>query len=189
MSEAPNPPTLPILLTYVSLGSLISFCFGREPSDPIPENILKEISAVLLIVCSFLISYSIWDVMAVGIAKHETKYSQRSIKEMCSNNPPIPEKVYLSIRVQTNQLEQMPLFIFGSLSCAIFVNGNVTALMSMMWVILRRLYASTYRNAIGVKNGMDIGLSKFTIPAYFLVNSMLAATAVHAIRCLLSSEV
>ena len=96
----------------------------------------------------------------------------------------MPEEVYLAQRVQTNQVEQMPVFIVGSLGCALFVNGSVAGVMLLIWVILRRCYASVYRKAVGVPAD-DIGLAKFTIPAYFMSNGMVAATAVHAIRSLL----
>ena len=95
----------------------------------------------------------------------------------------MPEEVYLAQRVQTNQVEQMTVFIVGSLGCALFVNGSVAGVMSLIWVVLRRCYASVYSNAVGIPTD-DIGLAKFTVPAYFLSNGMVVATAIHAIRSL-----
>jgi len=177
---APSP--LLILITYIALGCLISFLAGREPGT-LPENIVREVSPTLIVVCGFLTSYSLWDVMTVGVAKIKTKYFEKTYNDLSQQQ--MPEEVYLAVRVQTNQVEQMPLFIVGSLSCAIFVNGTVAAVMALMWAILRRCYASVYRAGVG-KPLADIGLVRFTVPAYFVGHAMLMSVAVHSVRCLLS---
>ena len=175
-----NP--LAILVFYIVFGSLLSFVAGREPGT-LPDNIHRELAPVLIVVCVFLVSYSLFDVMAVGVAKQKTKYSEYLYKDLPKQ---IPEEVHLAWRVQMNQVEQMPVFLVGSLGCALFVNGTVAGVMSGVWVVLRRRYASLYRSANGIPVA-DIGLSKFTVPAYILSNSsMVMATAIHAVRCLLS---
>lgn len=180
-SPAPSPVT--ILAVYITLGCLISFLAGREPGSLPENNIFREVAPVLIIVCGFLTSYSVLDVMAVGIAKIETNYHMNhSYKDL----PNMPEQVYLATRVQANQVEQMPGFIVGSLGCALFVNGRVAGVLALVWAILRRRYASTYRGAVGVKFS-EIGLSKYTIPAYFISNTMLMAIAIHGLRCLVRS--
>mmetsp|Transcript_24699 Transcript_24699/g.53290 ORF Transcript_24699/g.53290 Transcript_24699/m.53290 type:complete len:199 (+) Transcript_24699:71-667(+) len=181
----PPPPPSPIviLISYIVLGSLISFGAGRTPDGTLPRNIHRELAPTLIVVCGFLTSYSVWDVLAVGIAKQKHKYGEKRY----TDHQQMPEEVYLAVRVQTNQVEQMPVFLVGSLSCALFVNGTVAGVMSLIWVLLRRGYASAYRGAVGVPVS-DIGLGKFTIPAYFMSNGMLMAAAVHAVRCLISEE-
>jgi len=179
-NDSPPSPFV-IMIAYIALGSLISFIAGRSPGT-LPGNIHREVAPALIVVCGFLMSYSCWDVMAVGLAKQKHNYMDKSYKNLPQK---MPEEVHLAMRVQTNQVEQMPVFIVGSLSCALFVNGTVAGVMSLIWVILRRSYASAYRGAVGVPLG-DMGLSKFTIPAYFMSNTMLMAAAVHAVRCLLS---
>jgi MAPEG family len=180
-SSSPPPPKEVLLIVYLVLGGLLSFFAGREPGT-LPDNIHAELAPVLIVACGFLVSYSLWDVMEVGIAKQEAKYPERSYAQLCGK--PEPERLYLAQRVQTNQVEQMPAFLFGSLSCALFVNGNVAGIMALAWAILRRMYASTYRKAVGAPSMVAIGLVKFTVPCYFLCNSMLMASAVHAVRCL-----
>lgn len=81
----------------------------------------------------------------------------------------------------------MPLFIVGSLGCAVMVNGRVAAVLALLWVLLRRQYASHYRCQVGKKLS-DMGLATYTVPAYFLCNTMCMATAVQALRVLLSPE-
>lgn len=169
---------------YIGLGSLLSFFAGREPGT-LPENIPKELAPVIIVISSCLVSYSLWDVMAVGIAKGETNTLVGSYDQMCSKK--VPERVYLAQRVQTNQVEQFPVFLVGSIGCALFINGTVAGIMSLAWFVLRLAYASTYRNAVGVSSMSAIGLAKFTIPCYFLSNSMLMASAVHAVRCLVAA--
>jgi hypothetical protein len=182
-NAAPSP--FMILMVYIALGSLISFMAGRTPPGTLPENIHREVAPALIVVCGFLVSYSVWDVMGVGAAKLSTNYEGTSgYKDLTQKS--MPEEVYLAIRVQTNQVEQMPVFIVGSLSCALFVNGTVAGVLALIWVILRRCYASAYRGAVGVPL-TDVGLGKFTVPAYFVSNAMLMAAAVHAVRCLLSA--
>ncbi|CAB9497608.1 expressed unknown protein [Seminavis robusta] len=178
---AAEPSPFVILITYVVLGTLLSFLAGREPGM-LPENIHREMAPSLIVVCGFLVSYSLWDVMAVGVAKTKANYMEHSYKDLPKH---IPEEVYLAVRVQTNQVEQMPVFLIGTLSCAFFVNGTVAAVMALLWAILRRQYASLYRSSVGVPLA-KIGLQKFTIPAYFLSNAMCMAVAVHSLRALLS---
>ena len=183
-NSPPEPQPLPILFVYFALGSLISFWWGREPGT-LPDDTLREIAPALIVVCCFLVSYSLWDVMAVGTAKIRCKVAENPHADVTANdyNGKLPEEVYLAIRVQTNQVEQMPVFLVGTLSCALFVNGNVAFIMSLMWFILRRRYATVYRNAVG-KRFLDIGLGAYTIPAYFISNAMVMATCAQAIRCL-----
>ena len=123
--------------------------------------------------------------MGVGIAKEKYKFGDKCYKDLHGT---LPEEVYLAQRVQTNQVEQMTVFIVGSLACAVFVNGIVSGAMSLVWVILRRGYASAYRSAIGIPVS-NIGLTKYTIPAYFMANGMVMATSIQAIRSLCQNEV
>ena len=183
-TDPPPPPATAILILYIVLGSILSFLAGREPGT-LPDNILKEVGPTLAVICGFLVSYSLYDVMAVGVAKH--KYPALRGKPYNDVPPQEPEEVYLAQRVLTNQVEQMPAFIVGSISCAILVNGTVAALLALIWAILRRGYATTYRNGVGLPmKQIMIGLGKFTIPAYFCVNAMLMASAIHALRAIVS---
>ena len=173
------PPQEAIFFTYLVLGSIVSFGFGRDPAAKFPENLHAELAPTIVVVALFLMSYSVWDVMAVGLMKLNNNYSSHgTYNEM---EVKMPEEVFLAWRAQSNQVEQMPVFLVGSLSCAFFVNGNVAAALSLIWVILRRLYARTYRKSVGVPFE-KMGLGQFTIPAYFTVNTMLASAAIQAAR-------
>jgi uncharacterized MAPEG superfamily protein len=173
---------LGILALYLVLGGMISFLAGRDPGS-LPKNIQRELAPTIIIICIFLISYSLIDVMAVGIAKQKTQYSNHKYNDLLKQQ--LPEEVHLAMRVQTNQVEQMPVFLVGSLTCALYVNGIVAGWMAGAWVILRRRYASVYRNALGIPVA-DIGLAKFTVPSYILANTMVMASAIHAFRCIVS---
>ena len=175
--EDPPPPHF-ILVGYIILGSLVSFLAGREPGT-LPENIPRELAPTVIVICGFLVSYNLWDCMSAGLAKKN--YVSKKYQDIPAK---MPEEAYLAVRVQTNQVEQMPGFIVGSLSCALFVNGSVAGVLALVWAILRRWYASVYRGSLGVPIA-NIGLTKFTVPAYFASSIMLMATAVHAARCLL----
>ena len=180
-TAAPSPHA--ILVAYLVLGGIVSFVFGREPTGELPHGIVQEMAPTMVVVCGFLTSYSVWDVMAVGVAKAQANnYLEKPYKDWPIR---MPEPVYLALRVQTNQVEQMPGFLVGALGCALLVNGTVAALLALIWAILRRCYASTYRGAIGVPL-QDVGLSRFTVPAYFVSNTMLLSTAIQALRCCLT---
>ncbi|KAL3936949.1 MAG: hypothetical protein SGBAC_007835 [Bacillariaceae sp.] len=182
--KAPTPPSPSMILcTYIFLGAVVSFAFGRQPGT-MPDNILKEVSPVLIAICGFMVRYSLWDVMAVGMAKQKMNLMAKRHEDLPAK---WPEAVFLAQRVQTNQVEQLPVFIVGALGCAIVVNGTVAAILALIWAILRHMYAEAYRGGVG-KSLDEIRLSRFTIPAYFASNIPLMATMVHAIRCLLSSE-
>jgi len=161
----------------------VSFVFGREPTGeflPPSDGIVQEMAPTLVVVCGFLISYSVWDVMAVGVAKAQTNYYlDKPYKDWPLRTP---EPVYLAQRVQTNQVEQLPGFVVGALGCALLVHGTVAAFLALLWAVLRRCYASVYRNAIGVPLA-DVRLSRFTVPAYFVSNTLLVSTAIQALRC------
>ena len=175
----PPPSPVAICCTYVVLGAIVSIYFGREPVT-LPEDLIKELGPTLTVVIGFIISYNIWDVMAVGAAKGNARWGSIPYNELPNK---LPEEAYLAQRVQTNQVEQFPGYIVGSLSCALVVNGKVAAILALMWAILRRVYATTYRNSVGVPVG-KIGLAKLTIPCYFLMNTLLMATAVHCVRAM-----
>mmetsp|Transcript_8177 Transcript_8177/g.11388 ORF Transcript_8177/g.11388 Transcript_8177/m.11388 type:complete len:192 (-) Transcript_8177:89-664(-) len=174
----PNP--LAILVVYIVLGAILSFAFGREPDGRLPDKIILELGPTIIVICGFITSYSLYDVMAVGCAKAEVHYMQKAYKDLPAK---LPEKAYLAQRVQTNQVEQLPGFIVGSLSCALLVNGTAATVLALLWAIVRRLYATTYRNAIG-KPLKDMGLFRFTLPAYFISNAMLMSAVVQVVRIL-----
>ena len=179
LNQASSPPKAVILVGYTVLGSLLSFMAGRDPGT-LPDDVVREMAPALMVVAGFLISYSLWDVMAVGIAKEQCQV-WKSYKDLPAV---LPEPVFLAQRVQTNQLEQMPVFLVGTLGCALLVDGMAAAILALMWTILRRLYASTYRSAVGIPFA-EMGLFKFTVPAYFLSNTMVASIAVHALRAMI----
>jgi len=137
-----------------------------------------------VVICAFLVSYSVWDVMATGVAQSKHGIMDKSYAEWASN--PIPEEIHLAQRVQTNQIEQFPVFVVGTLGFSLYVNGMVGAFLALIWVLLRRKYASVYRNSAGLLFSQK-GLATYTIPAYFVANSMLMGTAVHAARYLWSA--
>lgn len=174
--DAPPPP-MAILAMYIILGSAISFLTGREPVS-LPDDLLQELGPALIAVCAFLLSYSSMDVLYVGHAKAQCGFMETSYNELPKQ---LAEPVYLAQRTQTNQLEQMPVFVVGTIGCALFVNGIVAGIMGSLWVLLRWLYASAYRNAVGIPF-KKAGLLKYTVPCYFLINPMVAATMVHFIR-------
>jgi uncharacterized MAPEG superfamily protein len=180
MSAKPAPPSPPpsvtaIFALYVVLGTAASFLAGEDPGT-LPDEIVRAICPSIGVISMFLISYSVLDVMASGLSKVE--HMPKDYKYFPSR---LPEEVFLAERAQMNQLEQMPLFIFGTLSFSLLVNGRVGAILALAWAILRRLYARAYRRSVGVPFNTK-GLATYTIPCYFIVNTMLMGSAVHALR-------
>ena len=177
------PPALAIFSVYFGLGCLLSFGFGRDLSTfPPADELAREVSPTIIIVCLFLTSYSLFDVMAVGVAKQKYGFSTKQFGPWIHNPP---EEVYLALRAQTNQVEQLPGFLVGALSFSILVNGTVGAVLSLIWAVLRRIYASRYRSAMG-QTIKESKIGNCTIPAYFALNAMLMGTVVHCARLILS---
>uniref|UniRef100_A0A7S2M703 Uncharacterized protein n=1 Tax=Skeletonema marinoi TaxID=267567 RepID=A0A7S2M703_9STRA len=166
-----------LVTMFTLLGAALSFLFGRAPGT-LPDDIIKELAPSIVVVCGFLISYEFCDVMGVGMAKGRKGILEQSYKDLPAKED---EEVYLRQRVLTNQLEQMPLFIVGTFLCALLVNGKVASILSLVWVVLRRMYASTYKRA-GGKKLKQIGLAKFTVPCYFICNTMVMAAGIQAVR-------
>jgi hypothetical protein len=166
-----------LVATFAVLGSSLSFLFGREPGT-LPDDIITELAPSIIVVCAFLISYELVDVMGVGMAKGRKGIFEQSYKDLPAKED---EEVYLRQRVMTNQLEQMPLFFVGTFLCALLVNGKAAGFLSLTWVLLRRMYASAYKAGAG-KKLKQIGLAKFTIPCYFVCNTMVMAAGIQAIR-------
>lgn len=94
------------------------------------------------------------------------------------------EQAHLAERAQMNQVEQLPSFLMGTLFFSVLVNGTVGALLAAIWAVLRRAYAHRYRNSVGVPMAQK-GLTTYTIPCYFIVNTMLAGASVHTLRCMM----
>lgn len=177
------PPASIIFLVYAVLGLALSYAFGRDPGSlPAADEFVREVAPTTIVLCLFLTSYSLLDVMTVGAAKHRHGITSKTYGSSVLSPP---EEVYLAQRAQTNQVEQLPGFIVASICFSVLVNGKVGAILSLIWATLRRLYATTYRASVG-KPINKSGVTKFTIPAYFAVNAMLMGTVVHCVRFLLS---
>lgn len=186
MSSADDPappPAVAIFLIYLLLGTVLSLCFRRDPGTPLPpaHELARNVSPSMATICFFLVSCSLLDVMAVGAAKQKYDFSKKKFGPWVHNPP---EEVYLALRAQTNQVEQLPGFLIGSTFFSILVNGNVGAVLSLAWVVLRRLHASGCRSAVG-KTIQESGIATCTIPAYFALNAMLMGTAVQCVRIFL----
>ncbi len=166
-----------LVIMFTFLGAALAFLFGREPGR-LPDDIVKELAPSIIVVCGFLISYELCDVMGVGMAKGRTGIFEQTYKDLPVKED---EEVYLRQRVLTNQLEQMPLFIVGTFLCALLVDGKIAGILSLSWALLRRMYASTYKRG-GGKKLKQIGLAKFTVPCYFICNTMIMAAGVQAMR-------
>lgn len=189
-AKDPEPPAPAVLLAfYTLLGTIISFAFGREPTSVLTvgndgPNMFVELAPTILVICGFLTSYSLYDCMAVGLAKRSANLLHQTYLETTSaKTPAIPEAVYLAQRAQTNQVEQLPGFIVGALACAFLVNGTVAAVLALLWSVLRRGYARQYRRSVG-KRFCDMGLAQYTVPAYMASNALLMSAVVHGLRVL-----
>mmetsp|Transcript_30136 Transcript_30136/g.46199 ORF Transcript_30136/g.46199 Transcript_30136/m.46199 type:complete len:196 (+) Transcript_30136:45-632(+) len=185
-TEAPPPPVSGIFFAYALLGVILSFSFGRDPSGPhLPksDDFVKEVAPTTIVICLFLVSYSLLDVMRVGIVKAGYGLSKKPYPSVTLNPP---HEVYIAQRVQTNQVEQLPGYLVGSIGFTVLVNAKVGALLALVWAILRRVYATTYRASVGMPIG-DSGITKYTIPAYFVLNSLLMGTVVQCTRILCQS--
>ena len=178
--EKESAEIMKLVTIFAFLGSVLAYIFGREPGT-FPDDVIKELAPSVIVVCGFLISYEFCDVMGVGMAKGRHNIMDKYYKELLVKED---EEVYLRQRVLTNQLEQMPLFLVGTFLCALFVNGKVAGVLSLAWSVLRRLYATTYKGGVG-KKFKDIGLAKYTVPCYFICNTMVMSAAIQALRSFL----
>eukprot|EP00565_Helicotheca_tamesis_P007953 CAMPEP_0185728028 /NCGR_PEP_ID=MMETSP1171-20130828/3530_1 /TAXON_ID=374046 /ORGANISM="Helicotheca tamensis, Strain CCMP826" /LENGTH=202 /DNA_ID=CAMNT_0028396689 /DNA_START=33 /DNA_END=641 /DNA_ORIENTATION=- len=184
-SKSDSPPPISIIfLVYTALGMALSFGFGRDPGTlPHADDFAKELAPTTVVICLFLVSYSLIDVMEVGAAKGEHGINPKSKTfGPLTTNP--PEEVYLALRAQANQVEQLPAFLVGSICFSILVNGKAGAVLSAIWATLRRMYATAYRASAG-KTFQQSGIANYTIPAYFVLNSMLMGTVIHCVRSML----
>jgi uncharacterized MAPEG superfamily protein len=185
----PTPPPAEILfLNFLVLGAIVSYLFGRRipvassSSSLLPDDILLEVCPSMIVICIFLTTYNLYDAMPCGLSKKRAKLDTTKYTDWPTK---MPEDVYLAERVQSNQVEQMTPFIVSTLFFSIVVNGTVGAILSLMWVILRRLYAHKYRSSVGITmENKNIG--SYTVPCYFIINTMSMGSVVHAIRYMYS---
>jgi len=70
-----------LVATFTVLGSSLSFLFGREPGT-LPDDIITELAPSIIVVCAFLISYELVDVMRVGMAKGRKGIFEQSYKDL-----------------------------------------------------------------------------------------------------------
>eukprot|EP00978_Attheya_sp_CCMP212_P013444 scaffold33811_cov52-Attheya_sp.AAC.2 len=171
------PPVAVIFALYIALGTAVSFLAGGDPGT-LPEDIVRALCPSIVVISIFLTSYSVFDVMAAGVAKADHGYMAKDYKDFPLQ---LPEQAFLAERAQSNQLEQIPLFIFATLSFSLLVNGWFGAILALAWTVLRRLYARAYRHSVGVPFNKK-GLGTYTIPCYFILNTMLMGSAIHALR-------
>lgn len=180
--EQNGPPSaVAIFATYGILGAALSFFCGHDPGY-VPENLVAELCPSIIVISLFLVTYSLYDVMACGVTRAARQDLTKKYDDTVRTTT--PEAVHLAERAQANQVEQMPLFLVATITFSALVNGKVGATLAMMWSILRRLYASRYRNSVGVPP-QDKGLATYTLPCYFILNAMLMSSAVHALRWVL----
>eukprot|EP01082_Thalassiosira_pseudonana_P000661 g617.t1 g617 contig10:400585-401190(-) len=177
----PSPLTIGVM--YLLIGAFLSFTSGRDPSQPLsPEDLIDGLVPTIVVICLFLVSYSLYDVMAVGGEKMKHGLTDKTYASYSASK--LPEEVYLAQRAQLNQVEQMTSFVVSSISFSLLVNGKLGAVLSFIWTVLRRYYASKYRAAAG-KRFDQMGLGAYTIPAYFIMNGMLMGSVVQCVRILL----
>eukprot|EP01094_Clydonella_sp_ATCC50884_P025246 TRINITY_DN656_c0_g1_i1.p2 TRINITY_DN656_c0_g1~~TRINITY_DN656_c0_g1_i1.p2 ORF type:complete len:174 (+),score=57.83 TRINITY_DN656_c0_g1_i1:64-522(+) len=143
--------------------------------SPITISTGEELAFPALVSCFFWLWYSFVDVMAVGKAKQAHPKEAGLLHR--ANPADVPEDIILAQRAQMNQVEQMPGFFIGMWTFSLFVDARIGAGLGLLWVVLRALYASTYRNGAG-KKFLQMGLLKYTIPCYLILNFLCAGTIV-----------
>eukprot|EP00192_Tetraselmis_astigmatica_P020514 CAMPEP_0117661836 /NCGR_PEP_ID=MMETSP0804-20121206/7746_1 /TAXON_ID=1074897 /ORGANISM="Tetraselmis astigmatica, Strain CCMP880" /LENGTH=207 /DNA_ID=CAMNT_0005468723 /DNA_START=81 /DNA_END=707 /DNA_ORIENTATION=- len=159
------PPVAAILLVFGVIGAEPPPQAGSQALfllDPVSELWLSVVA-----LCAFLTFYEVFDVMGVGFATAK----QGIKKETMAEEAAYSEEVTLAMRTKQNQLEQMPVFITATACFSVFVNGPVGGCLAMIWVLLRAGDSFTYRGAVGLRF-VDMGLTKFTTPCYFILNRM-----------------
>lgn len=170
--------TITIGLVYLALGVAASILAGRDHPEILPEDAARELCPSIAVVSVFLTTYYLFDVMPAGMAKADCGYMSLNYDDFPLR---LPERAFLAERAQANQVEQLPAFLFATMSFSLLVNGRLGAALALAWSGLRRLYARAYRNSVGVPYSKK-GLSAYTLPCYFIVNTMLLGTAVHILR-------
>lgn len=163
MSSKPPPPKIFFAL-HTGLGLWASTFCGRTVGTTAS---LLELRPTVAVVCLFLASYQTFDTMAAGMAKQEAGLQDIKQGDIKHN-----EKAYLAQRAQSNQVEQMPVFIVSSLAFSAFVNANIGALLASAWTILRTKYALAYRSSMG-KTFHESQVTKYAVPCYFINGTML----------------
>ena len=169
---------------YVFLGALASFFLGRKPGTlPDGPKLAAELCPSIIVICIFLTLYSLLDVMGCGLAKARAGLPDLDYKDFPAR---FPEEVFLAERAQSNQVEQMPCFIVGIICFSTLVNGNAGAFLGLVWVIIRLVYADRYRKSVG-KKFKDKDLAPLTVPCYFILNTLLMGSAIHALRWIVAT--
>ncbi|CAE7909779.1 rnf111-b, partial [Symbiodinium necroappetens] len=171
------PPAGALLGAYTGLGAILSVFFGRTPGQ-LPQDIVAEMWSTFVVLGLWSATYSVYDVMGVGVAKQKHDLHKMSLKDRPTTEP---EEVKLADRAQMNQVEQVTPFFAGALMFGFLVNGKVGGILSLIYFTLRRLYCSTYRASVG-KSLEGAGLIKYTVPCYFILNGMNMAVVVHMAR-------
>mmetsp|Transcript_53990 Transcript_53990/g.131091 ORF Transcript_53990/g.131091 Transcript_53990/m.131091 type:complete len:225 (+) Transcript_53990:119-793(+) len=184
--KAQPPPPEFLFLNFLAFGAVASFVFGRR--TPVPgelfsvdgdfETTILEVCPSIVVICIFLTTYNLYDAMGCGLSKLYAGLQTTPYNEWPTR---MPESVYVAERIQSNQLEQMTPFIVSTLMFSWIVNGTVGAMLATTWVVLRRMYAYHYRSSVG-KKMVDKNLGMFTIPCYFIINTMSMGTVVHLVR-------
>lgn len=171
-----SPPSkVAVSAVFAVAGTALAAVAGGGQKGPAIAS-AEEMVPTACVSCLFLLSYSVLDVIAVGDAK--SKYGDGG------DGGRVPEEVRVAQRAQANQVEQLPGFLVGSFAFSYLVNPRVGAALSLVWAVLRRLYAKAYRNGVHNKNKAEAHRSreKYFKASALISNSMLAGAVAQSCR-------
>lgn len=102
---------------------------------------------------------SIWNVMTVGRLRNV-----HQVKAPAMDGPP---EFLRAVRVQTNTVEQMIIFLPALWLCAVWTSDMVAALLGAVWLIGRIMYALAYLKDAS-KRSMGFLISSLAVVALML---------------------
>ena len=94
------PNLAAIFFMYSLLGVFLCFAAGRTPAGALPDDVVAELWLPVLAVSFFITTYSVFDVLGVGIVKEKYKITEKKAAEQAIATS--PEELILAQRAQVS---------------------------------------------------------------------------------------
>jgi hypothetical protein len=158
------------------VGAIASFFLAKPLESPFVFD-TRDL-AWPLVAFTLAASMYAYDLMQVGGSRQKFKLWDTYLKADAAK---LPIEYVAACRAQTNQTEQLVVFVPALFLGTLFFNARVSGALGIVWVLVRTAYAEHFRSSTALAF-KDKGLGKFTIPCYMIISTLHIAAVFNVLR-------